>query len=152
MVGFFCWLDRRTDLLSISSAQLCLLACAGQCNVATYKGGGILNQDVKMVLIFALYVLLVIFVSLFPSEGISLWHIDKIGHFLAYAGMAILAFLTFDSGIARISALFFAVALGAALEWGQSFVPGRDMSLLDGIAKNQDEPLTFHTDGRIMAA
>jgi VanZ family protein len=93
-----------------------------------------LNRGVKMGLIFALYVLLVIFVSLVPGEGISLWHIDKIGHFLAYAGMAVLAFLTFDSGRARISALVFAVALGAALEWGQSFVPGRDMSLLDGIA------------------
>jgi VanZ family protein len=120
--------------MSISSAQLCLLACAGQCNVVTDTGGGILNRGVKMGLIFALYVLLVIFVSLVPGEGISLWHIDKIGHFLAYAGMAVLAFLTFDSGRARISALVFAVALGAALEWGQSFVPGRDMSLLDGIA------------------
>ena len=120
--------------MSISSAQLCLLACTGQCDVVTDKGGGILSQGLKMVLIFALYVLLVIFVSLVPSGGISLWHIDKIGHFLAYAGMAILALLTFDSGIARISALIFAVALGAALEWGQSFVPGRDMSLLDGIA------------------
>ena len=87
-----------------------------------------------MGLIFALYVLLVIFVSLVPSEGVAPWHIDKIGHFLAYAGMAILALLTFDSGIARISALLLAVALGAALEWGQSFVPGHDMSLLDGIA------------------
>ena len=94
-----------------------------------------MSQGWKMTLIFALYVLLVILVSLFPSTGISpVRHIDKIGHFLAYMGMAILALLTFDSGIARISALLFAVALGAALEWGQSFVPGRDMSLLDGIA------------------
>lgn len=87
-----------------------------------------------MPLMFALYVLAVISVSLVPSGGIALWHIDKIGHFLAYAGMGVLAFWAFDSGIARISALFFAIALGAVLEWGQSFVPGRDMSLVDGIA------------------
>jgi len=56
--------------------------------------------------------------SLFPSRGSSLWHVDKIGHFLAYLGMAILAFLAFNPGIARISALVFAIALGAVLEWG----------------------------------
>jgi VanZ family protein len=91
-------------------------------------------QGLKMFVMYAFYVLIVIFVSLFPSTGVSFWHIDKIGHFFAYAGMAVLALLVFNSGISRASALFFAVALGAALEWGQSFVPGRDMSLMDGIA------------------
>jgi VanZ family protein len=86
-----------------------------------------------MLLIFALYVLAVILVSLLPGGGRSPVRVDDIGHFLAYAGMAVLACLTFSSGVARASALFFAVALGAALEWGQSFVPGRDMSLIDGM-------------------
>lgn len=90
-----------------------------------------MNLRPKMPLVFALYVLVVIVVSLVPTGGLSLWHIDKIGHFLAYTGMAILGFLTFRSGSARILALLFAVALGAALEWGQSFIPGRDMSLID---------------------
>ena len=92
-----------------------------------------------MLLVFALYVLAVILVSLLPSGGVLPWHVDNIGHFnighfLAYTGMAVLACLTFNSGIARVSALFLAIALGAVLEWGQSFVPGRDMSLIDGIA------------------
>lgn len=88
-----------------------------------------------MLLMFVLYVLAVILMSLLPGQaGVSLGHMDKIGHFLAYMGMAVLAFLVFNSGIARILALFFAIALGAALEWGQSFVPGRDMSLIDGAA------------------
>jgi VanZ family protein len=95
-----------------------------------------LRQGLKMPLIFALYVLAVILVSLLPSGGVSPWHVDNIGHFLAYTGMAVLACLTFNSGIARVSALFFAIALGVALEWGQSFVPGRDMSLLDGVANS----------------
>ncbi len=93
-----------------------------------------MNRDLKMPLAFMLYVLVVIFISMFPGRGSSLWHIDKIGHFLAYMGMAILAFLAFNSGIARISALVFAIALGAMLEWGQSFIPGRDMSLIDETA------------------
>ena len=93
-----------------------------------------MKRDVKMSLVLALYVLVVIVVSLLPSQGISLWNIDKIGHFLAYAGMAILALMTFASETTQIVALLSAIALGAALEWAQSFVPGRDMSLVDGIA------------------
>jgi VanZ family protein len=87
-----------------------------------------------MLLIFTLYVLAVILVSLLPGGRPSPVRIDNIGHFLAYTGMAVLACLTFNSGVARVSALFFAIALGAGLEWAQSFVPGRDMSLVDGIA------------------
>ena len=93
-----------------------------------------MSQGLKMSVMYVFYVLTVIFVSLLPSTGVSFWHVDKIGHFFAYAGMAVLALLAFNSGISRASALLFAVALGAALEWGQSFVPGRDMSLMDGIA------------------
>ena len=59
---------------------------------------------------------------------------DKIGHFLAYLGMALLAALSFKAVYPQIFALLFAVILGAALEWCQSFVPGREMSLIDGIA------------------
>ena len=91
-------------------------------------------MGLRMPLVFTLYVIFVIFVSLFPSVGgISHWHTDKIGHFFAYMGMVIIAFLTFKKKIVRISAFFFAIALGAALEWGQSLVPGRTMSLIDGI-------------------
>ena len=93
-----------------------------------------MSQGLKMLVIYVFYVLVVIFVSLLPSTGISFWYVDKIGHFCAYAGMAVLAHLAFNSKISRALALFFAVVLGAALEWGQSFVPGRDMSLVDGIA------------------
>jgi VanZ family protein len=93
-----------------------------------------LSQSLKMPQVFVVYVLMVVLVSLLPSGGISLWHIDKVGHYLAYAGMALLAFLTFKSRVGRVGALIFAVGLGAVLEWAQSFVPGRDMSVVDGIA------------------
>ena len=85
-------------------------------------------------LLFGLYVLGVIILSLLPGSGGSLWHLDKVGHFLAYGIMALLALIAFRAGYPRALAFLFAVALGAILEWGQSFVPGREMSLLDEIA------------------
>lgn len=88
-------------------------------------------------LILVLYVLLVVLVSLCPGGGPSLWRIGKeldaftLVHFIAYSGMAVLALLSFGSRTARLVALLSAVGLGAMLEWGQSFVPGREMSLVD---------------------
>ena len=87
----------------------------------------------KLRFVLLIYVLLVILVSLVPSREPSIGHIDKIGHFLAYGGMAILALLSFDGKPTRIAALLGSVGLGALLEWVQSFIPGRDMSLMDGI-------------------
>ncbi len=81
-----------------------------------------------------MWVLAIVVVSLIPSTGASLWNLDKIGHFFAYAGLAVLICLNFEGKKAVLGALFSAVALGALLEWGQSYVPGRDMSLVDGTA------------------
>ena len=82
-----------------------------------------------------LYVLGLILVSLLPGSGrSSFWHLDKIGHFIAYAGMAVLMMLNFDSRVARVTGIVFGVLLGGILEWGQSFVPGREMSIVDAIA------------------
>lgn len=92
-----------------------------------------MNSYTKIRFVLLIYVLLVILVSLVPSSGFSFWHLDKIGHLFAYGGMAILAQLSFDGSSSRHPALLGSVALGALLEYGQSFVPGRDMSLTDGI-------------------
>jgi len=76
----------------------------------------------------------IVVVSLVPSTGASVGNLDKLGHFLAYAGLAVLISLNFEGTKARVGALIGAVALGALLEWGQSHVPGRDMSFLDETA------------------
>ena len=81
-----------------------------------------------------IWLLGIVVVSLVPSTGASFWNVDKIGHFLSYAGLAVLICLNFDGTKARLGALVGAVALGAVLELGQSYVPGRDMSLLDETA------------------
>ncbi len=92
-----------------------------------------MNSDAKIRIVLLVYVLLVILASLLPSGGVSVGNSDKVGHFFAYGGMAILALLSFAGKSARLAALLGAVGLGALLEWGQSFIPGRDMSLADGI-------------------
>lgn len=93
-----------------------------------------MKQPGKLQGIFAIYTLGLILGSLMPGSGVSVGQLDKIGHFAAYLGLAVLFFLVFKPGQARILALLSAVLLGAVLEWGQSFVPGRDTSLFDGMA------------------
>lgn len=93
----------------------------------------VLKSIAKIRLVLLAYVLMVILVSLLPSSGVSVGQIDKVGHFLAYGGMAILVLLSFKSKSCQFAGLLGSVGLGALLEWGQSFIPGRDMSLLDGL-------------------
>jgi VanZ family protein len=88
----------------------------------------------KLRLILGLYILFIILVSVLPGSGRQLWQIDKVGHFFAYGGLIILAFLTFQSKQRRWAMVGFAIALGIVLEWVQSFVPGRQMSFVDGVA------------------
>jgi VanZ family protein len=59
-------------------------------------------------------------------------HIDKVGHFLAYVVMAVLALVSFE-GRRRIAAVLLTVVVGVLLEWGQGFVPGRLSNLADGV-------------------
>lgn len=79
------------------------------------------------------WVLGIVVVSLAPSGGVSVWNLDKVGHFLAYAGLSTLVCLGFDSLSSRLALSVGAVVLGVLLEFAQQFVPGRDMSTLDGL-------------------
>jgi VanZ family protein len=90
----------------------------------------------KIRLVLAFYVLLVVLMSLLPgpARGPSLGHLGDVLHFFAYSGMAVLALLSFGSKTAIFVSLLSAVGLGALLEWGQSFIPGRQMSFMDQIA------------------
>ena len=82
------------------------------------------------------YLLGIILVSLTPGEFVpssSQLHMDKVGHFLAYGGLGFLIGLTFPRGNGRFVAVLAIIGMGFLLEWGQSFVPGREMSLADGL-------------------
>jgi len=92
------------------------------------------TRAVRLLLI--LYVVGIILVSLAPGEVVpasNVRHMDKVGHFIAYTGLGFLIELTFESRNARFLAVLCAIALGFLLEGGQSFVPGREMSLADGL-------------------
>lgn len=66
-------------------------------------------------------------------------HQDKINHFGAYGVMAILAWRAFRHQQLSNTALFwlsvtYCSLYGISDEWHQSFVPGRDVSVVDWIA------------------
>lgn len=86
---------------------------------------------------FLLYTLLVVFVSLTPSDAsITLAGWDKVGHFGAYGVMVVLAFLTFRSTNGRLLILLLILLLGFSLELLQGLVPGRLASWQDGLANS----------------
>ncbi|MEM7336598.1 MAG: VanZ family protein [Chloroflexota bacterium] len=87
--------------------------------------------------VFFIYAIVIILLSLLPTEPeIKVVGWDKIGHFSAYLVMSLLGLLTFSSKNGRISILVVIISLGFILEWLQGFVPGRDTSLIDGLANS----------------
>lgn len=90
------------------------------------------NQWQKL---FLLYIIVISIISLTPADSseLPITNMDKVGHFLAYLLMAVLALISFKNRNSRITAVILTFIIGFLLEWGQSFVPGRDASLADGI-------------------
>lgn len=77
----------------------------------------------------------ILIASLFPTSGnsINLWHLDKVGHFLAYFIFSINLCFLFKKKNKRITFLILAIFLGVILEIIQFYIPGRDRSIYDGI-------------------
>ena len=86
-------------------------------------------------IVFLVLTALVIWLSVkAPGEG-SHFHIwDKLQHFLAYAVLGVTGALGFQGRKPTIALAVGLVGLGAALEFAQSYVPARDMSLGDGVS------------------
>jgi VanZ family protein len=89
----------------------------------------------QRLVLFGVYVLFIAVLSLTPSDTRTLpvKHIDKVGHFLAYVVMAVLALVCFEERRGKVAAVLLTVVLAVLLEWGQGFVPGRLMTLTDGV-------------------
>lgn len=85
--------------------------------------------------LFGVYVLVIAALSLTPSDTNTLpvKHIDKAGHFLAYVLMAVLALVCLEGRRGKVAAVFMTFVLAILLEWGQRFVPGRLMTIADGM-------------------
>jgi VanZ family protein len=58
---------------------------------------------------------------------------DKVGHFLAYVLMAVLALIGFREQKRRVAVTLLTLIVAVLLEWGQKFIPGRVSSVADGI-------------------
>lgn len=71
----------------------------------------------------------------FPANN-SLPTNDKIGHFLAYACLACNGLLRWNKRRSQGIWISFAILYGLLMEFGQSYVPGRDPSLLDVVANS----------------
>ncbi|MEX1000328.1 MAG: VanZ family protein [Thermodesulfobacteriota bacterium] len=86
-------------------------------------------------LIFAGYILLVIFLSLIPTAAIGAgMHSDKLAHFLAYGGMGFLAYISVQSRHKKVYLFIFIISLGVVLELFQLYIPGRSASFFDIVA------------------
>jgi len=84
--------------------------------------------------VFAVYTLLVTFLSLQTSTNMPLGSWDKLSHFLTYSAFSILAYGVVRTGRAYIILCIVIVAYSGLMEIAQSFVPGRIMSVYDFIA------------------
>lgn len=74
------------------------------------------------------------YLSLTPSTTVSVGN-DKVGHFIAYGALMFnLGLLTIDQKRKFLLAILAALCYGALMEWGQSFVPNRSVSLYDMFA------------------
>ena len=93
-----------------------------------------MKTKISSTALFVSYALLVAFASLRPTGAAAIGSYDKLAHFIVYAIFAVLAY--------RLSLLkksYWYLCLGIVfysglLEFGQSFVPGREMSALDLLA------------------
>lgn len=88
-------------------------------------------------LCFTLYLLAVTTVSLLPAEKLSgATFNDKIAHFLCYALFALVAAALPLAGKRYFLLCIGLIFFGLGLEGAQSWVPGRESSLLDALANS----------------
>jgi len=83
---------------------------------------------------FAIYLLMVTYVSTTPSIGVPIESWDKLLHFLTYGIFAALAYPLVRSRKTYCYACVSIVAYSGLMEFIQYFIPGRAMSAYDMLA------------------
>jgi len=84
--------------------------------------------------LFLSYAMLVAFLSLQPGDGSFIGPYDKVAHFITYVIFAVLAHRMRPSARHYVYVCIGVVTYSGLLEVAQSFVPGREMSVLDLLA------------------
>ena len=93
-----------------------------------------MSDKSSSITIFIAYAIAAAFFSLQPGSGVSLDPYDKVVHFLFYGVFAGLAYRMNLSFRRFIYVCVGIIVYGGALEYAQSYVPGRDMSTADLLA------------------
>jgi VanZ family protein len=100
---------------------------------------------------FVSYAVVVAIISLQPGDGSSIGPYDKVAHFLTYGIFAVLAHFLNLSGRQFMYVCIGIVAYSGLLEVAQSFVPGREMSVLDLLANTLGVVLAAQLRTKILA-
>ena len=83
---------------------------------------------------FALYTILVTFVSLKPMNGVTIGSWDKAGHLVIYGLFAVLGYRVAKTPRIFLYICFAIIMYSGLMEFAQSFMPGRLMSAYDLLA------------------
>lgn len=81
-------------------------------------------------------VVVILGLTLMPNNGDapSIPYVDKLVHFLMYFGLALNLSYKYQKTKHRVLAVVSGGLMGVVLELIQHFIPGRDMSFIDGVA------------------
>ena len=71
-----------------------------------------------------------------PKSALNLENKDKLSHFFAYVVLSLNTFLLSRISWRKIWIAIILIGYGFLLEWIQGFVPGRESSVMDGIANS----------------
>jgi len=100
---------------------------------------------------FVSYAVVVAILSLQPGGESSIGPYDKVAHFLTYGIFAVLALRLNLSGRQYMYVCIGIVAYSGMLEVAQSFVPGREMSVLDLLANASGVVLVALFSGAVLS-
>ena len=86
------------------------------------------------ILVFIAYAVFVTFVSLRPMDGTGVGDWDKVGHLVLYFIFALLGYRVVSSSKHYLYLCIGIVVYSGLMEFAQSFLPGRMMSVYDLVA------------------
>ncbi|MDZ7699913.1 MAG: VanZ family protein [Deltaproteobacteria bacterium] len=88
--------------------------------------------------IWVISIFLVSYLSLMPRIDLpqTFSGTDKIAHFLAYFWLSAIPFFGFSEIKRAVKAALWMIGLGIGLEFGQLWVPGRQLSFFDMVANS----------------
>ncbi len=93
-------------------------------------------KKIKIIIIFIFLIITYYSLRLPDPKSLTVHINDKLGHFLAYASLAINVLLVCNLVKEKLIGIILMISYGFLMEFFQGFVPGRDPSFLDMIANS----------------